>query len=340
MLYPGQTTRVDFYTDRITETRTYGADGSGTMHRQAERIAGEGVVQPQQQPANFLQSLYSADDTALELRTDLRKDAPVFMPINTNISEPPVASPPDGAYSVLGMTVNPLPIEDEKPPEEAIGFPWWPMPTSDAEMMAYHSNTRLTTGEMGLLVDPGAHGNLMGSEWAADMRKLVREQGLDCAVSPMNPPLEVQGVGDKAQTCRQATMFPIATVSVQEKDGSGATSLDSYTAPEIPGSAVPALLGLQTLRAHNAVLECGAGILHMCGPGPLRLQLPPGSKSYQLEEAPSGHLILPCSRYLPKKNVSSEQQGLSRVQPPTPSTAFETSAPREPPGGMPGSSSD
>ena len=39
--------------------------------------------------------------------------------------------------------------------------------------------------------------------------------------------------------------------------------------------------------------------LHLCGPGEYDLAtlLPPGTDSFQLEVAPSGHLVLPCCEY-------------------------------------------
>ncbi len=36
-----------------------------------------------------------------------------------------------------------------------------------------------------------------------------------------------------------------------------------------------------------------AGLLYMCGSGPCRIEPPPGSRCYKLEESPSGHRLLP-----------------------------------------------
>ena len=39
--------------------------------------------------------------------------------------------------------------------------------------------------------------------------------------------------------------------------------------------------------------------LHFCGPGDIKIEpgLPPGTETFQLETAPSGHLVLPCCEY-------------------------------------------
>ena len=45
------------------------------------------------------------------------------------------------------------------------------------------------------------------------------------------------------------------------------------------------------------VLDLTSNKMHLCGPGTVELSLPPGIETYQLEIAPSGHLVLPCSNF-------------------------------------------
>ena len=96
----------------------------------------------------------------------------------------------------------------------------------------------------------------------------------------------------------------------------------------IPNSDVPALLGLESLRNNNAILECGPGRLHLCGPGGNRpLVLPAGTRSYQLELTPSGHWLLPCSRFdLVPKASTAEGTAAARVQPEQQPLAFPAAA--------------
>ena len=45
------------------------------------------------------------------------------------------------------------------------------------------------------------------------------------------------------------------------------------------------------------VLDLTSNKMHLCGPGIVELSLPSGTETYQLETAPSGHLVLPCSNF-------------------------------------------
>ena len=64
-------------------------------------------------------------------------------------------------------------------------------------------------------------------------------------------------------------------------------------------SDLPGLLGLTALRKNRAVLDVSTLCLHFCGPGDIEVDkaLPPGSESFQLEVAPSGHIVLPCCEF-------------------------------------------
>ena len=74
-------------------------------------------------------------------------------------------------------------------------YPWWetmtPGKTQAVDPMSYHVRTRIN-GQVGLLVDPGAHDNLIGSETC----ELMAEQLRTIATSKqLNKPLIVSGVG-------------------------------------------------------------------------------------------------------------------------------------------------
>ena len=53
------------------------------------------------------------------------------------------------------------------------------------------------------------------------------------------------------------------------------------------------------MQRKRAILDMVNNQLHFLGPGDFRLQdvLPPGTESFQLHSAPSGHLILPCNKF-------------------------------------------
>ena len=59
------------------------------------------------------------------------------------------------------------------------------------------------------------------------------------------------------------------------------------------------LLGFTALRKNKAILDFNTLRLHFCGPGEYELEkeVPPGTDTYQLEVAPSGHIVLPCFEF-------------------------------------------
>ena len=219
-----------------------------------------------------------------------------------------------GSLSLVGLAIAPMPVDagsQQQNSDHSEDFPWWP---AEPATRYYHGTTRLPDGEMGLLVDPGAHGNLCGEEWARDMIKYARLNGYDVDRAKLANPLEVHGVGSRPQPCTEEVRFPIATMEASEIGWNKAT-LNSYQAPVIPGSGVPALLGLASLKANRAILDCGAGKLHLCGPGAQELNLPAGTRSYDLRMTPSGHWLLPCSCFgqLPERRAG--EPASSRLQP-------------------------
>ncbi|CAE8673590.1 unnamed protein product, partial [Polarella glacialis] len=99
--------------------------------------------------------------------------------------------------------------------------------------------------------------------------------------------LGIEGVGRHAQECVEATALECAF-----SDG----TVGTFTAPVVPNSAIPALLGLKSLRSKRAILDT-TGMLYLPGDGGFHIKLSPGSIALKLELTPSGHLLLPCSEY-------------------------------------------
>ena len=71
----------------------------------------------------------------------------------------------------------------------------------------------------------------------------------------------------------------------------------------------PACLGLAALQKDRAVLDLSSLKLHSCGPGDIKIDagLPPGTETFQLGKAPSGHIVLPCCEY-EKENLGQSWQ--------------------------------
>ena len=73
--------------------------------------------------------------------------------------------------------------------------------------------------------------------------------------------------------------------------------IDTYTAPELPDSKTPALLGRISMARLRMLLDCFTGVAYMVGPGGYELKLSPGSEKHDLESSSMGHMMLPCSKF-------------------------------------------
>jgi len=78
-----------------------------------------------------------------------------------------------------------------------------------------------------------------------------------------------------------------------------APHLHRLTAPIVnpPGNQLPGLLGARTLMHERAILDMGAKRLIFPGPGEVKMIMPPGSIVIPLEQAPSGHLVMPIDEF-------------------------------------------
>ena len=108
--------------------------------------------------------------------------------------------------------------------------------------------------------------------------------------------MNVSGVGHGSQKCIYDCTLSVALR--QSRDGSKGKE-GTIVIPSVQHSDLPGLLGLTTLRQNRAVLDFATLKLHFLGPGDSRVDqsLPPGTDTFQLEIAPSGHLVLPCSEF-------------------------------------------
>ena len=199
---------------------------------------------------------------------------------------------------------------------------WWPSDES-----VYHSNTRLLDGRAGVLIDTGAWANLSGDRWANLAADLSNAAGYRASRQRMSKPMSVQGVGNGSQQCEWQTTIPAA---VRLEDGP--FQKFTYTSPYVPDSDLPALLGLKTLMNHGAIIDCRNKKMFFCGPGDAKIELPPGSMAISLEQAPSGHLILPISEYdqykahLARQSPTQPQQPTMTLPVSTPTASTSTSS--------------
>ena len=149
-------------------------------------------------------------------------------------------------------------------------------------------------GRHGILFDPGSVGNLQGDEWAKEISRTAIASGRHPEQLKRPKPLRVAGVGHGSQEATHDLRIPVCL-----KQTNGTYSSGTFEAPTIKNSNLPALLGLNTLEKLGAIVNFKTHELFIPGPGEAKLQeaMPSGTEAYQLEKAPSGHLLLPCSHY-------------------------------------------
>ena len=106
------------------------------------------------------------------------------------------------------------------------------------------------------------------------------------------PQIAVSGVGSGAAMASKAFTFPGAVMNAD-----GIVENMMFDTPIVDGSPIPPLWGLQSLRKYRALIDCQGLKLHLLGAGDLRLNLPPGSRTFPLELSEGGHLILPIGEF-------------------------------------------
>ena len=100
--------------------------------------------------------------------------------------------------------------------------------------------------------------------------------------------MEVGGIGNGTRS---------ATQEVSHNIGLNYARDVVYTAPELPNSSIPGLLGMKTMREHGVLLVTYNNIFYKIGQGGYDITMSPGSSKQQLELSHAGHLMLPCTRY-------------------------------------------
>ena len=206
--------------------------------------------------------------------------------------QPPIATPAQSPRSQVSTAFH-APQAEIVEHVERPSFPWWPVPeASKADKTgSFHVNTHRTeSGQLGLLVDPGSYGNLVGEQWIQDATRVAGENGYQTSKST-RAPFEVGGVGKGTQRCTQEITVPAAL-----RNADGCMTKASFSAPMIPSSPCPALLGLKSLTEHRAVLDLSEQRLILL-PKDTPIEAPPGSEVYALERSSTGHLLLPIDDF-------------------------------------------
>ena len=91
--------------------------------------------------------------------------------------------------------------------------------------------------------------------------------------------------------------------------GQGKLQNGVFKVPAAEDSDLPGFMGLTALKKNKAILDFNTLTLYFCSDTQYSLgkSLPEGTDQYQLETAPSGHLVLPCCEY----KIGSDSQDYS-----------------------------
>ena len=109
----------------------------------------------------------------------------------------------------------------------------------------------------------------------------------------------MQGVGGQ-----QAATYEVE-LATGTHDVDGNRHFSSYKAPCLNNSNVPGLLGIKALKFEDALIRCSTGEMWFLGAGGVELKVSPGTRHFQMREAPGGHWMLPVSQFLAQQSSSS-----------------------------------
>lgn len=231
--------------------------------------------QPGMQPGTMpVQGQYFGASGSTELRS------PEFQPcIEYADGTVEALSTTTALFAAVGSSVSPKAV-NEGQLAKLWQFPLW-------HSQNYHTTVRLANGREGILIDCGAIDHMAGSKVMGRMIASAAANGQGSVWSDIKP-ISVEGVGQEATIVNQACAVPLclATGDVGE-----------YKAIVAPQSELPALYGLCGLRKNAAIIDVGNNRMIYPGPGGIKFTLSPGSRVHKLEEAVSGHLLLPCCEW-------------------------------------------
>ena len=159
--------------------------------------------------------------------------------------------------------------------------------TAQKEHIFFGKQDRISKGEA-LLLDTGAWKNIVGSGWVDRMDQVNQQNGKAKSIrEPLGYTVSLGGVGQNSQQSKTKTTVPITVNG----------SASSFSATVIEGSNLPALLGLKTLKQKNAVLDIRNNrLLFPKSAKDIQLSFDPKNVTVlNLEQAPGGYLMVPCS---------------------------------------------
>ena len=166
------------------------------------------------------------------------------------------------------------------------------------------------------MIDSGSTYNLCGDEWAETIAGAAPRHGRHSTHEERRTFLKFTGVGHDSQPVTHDCALPIS-LSVAKNQG---VSSGTNTAPVIANSDLSILLGLESLRENEAVIDFGTQAQYLAGSGEHNLHpvLWPDFSGSQCDLTPSDHLVLPCRDYSNSMVAPAVEQKTVSESKPTP----------------------
>ena len=199
-----------------------------------------------------------------------------------------------------------------------------------------YANTRLPQNQLGIMLDTGAWTNIAGTNVARQLAAAASKAKLEVKQTKMSKPLQVAGIGNGIHVCNYEASIQICAQEADETSPGihryEVPILDSASSAE-PAAQIPAILGLKSMEAMKAVIETRpeGPCLTVPGPGGYEITWAPGARRFNLQKAPSGHLVIPMQEFsrvqqAAKTGTSISQQHVvfHAANPETPSVNQQT----------------
>ena len=173
---------------------------------------------------------------------------------------------------------------------------------AESENKAFITSRISSASGEGLLLDTGAVQNMCGEYWLDRTAQEFNTQTgkrINVKYDVLQNPTSISGIGAGALQVKSMCTVPISVTPGQSS---------TFRCALVSGSHAPALLGVDSLRDLNAVIDPrqGQDVLWIADNiDDIRITAGPTASRIQLERAQSGHLMVPCTKYTPQPPVSN-----------------------------------
>ena len=128
---------------------------------------------------------------------------------------------------------------------------------------------------------------MVGDGWVQRMDAINQQNGLGkSSRTPLERNVTLGGVGTGTQESTHSVSVPC------EING----TKSDFVATILENSDIPAILGMESMQRKNAILDLVHNVMIVAeDPADVKIVVDGSAKIFQLQQAPGGYLMLPCS---------------------------------------------